>query len=179
MRGYCLPRNKTTFKRATIAASLCVLSPFLTMCSNHEDNVPQPSPSSVSPSLSQTSEPIAAPDIKGNDRDYVTVTANPQAAKKLEKVGSEAQDQWFIQTIRDSGYNSDEGSLLKLRDDVCRMISQKTTFRNISDNLSDRGLDEKEQGVVISSSLTSKCYKNSLKIKKDLLEKQTSQTLKD
>lgn len=160
-----------------VASILLISAPFLTMCS-HDDSSEQTSTTQVAPK-EVPKVPALPPEISDSPDNYIVIKPNTAAVQKLNKVGQEAKDQWFIDSVRKSGYDDSTENLLKLRDDVCSMVKNKTTFRNISDALSERGMNEQEQGTVISSSLTSKCQDGEVRIKKDLVKTPTPQSIKD
>ena len=159
--------NKT---KRIMALGVLLSSLSISACGNSDSGTQEQHDSSISQSSSVPEAPILAPEIKDDNSNYETFTADKDASKKLDKAGDKVKDEWFIKTVRESGYDDSTDRLLKTRDNVCNMINEKTTFRNISDALSEQGIPEKEQGSIISASMTSHCADKSIKIKKEVLE---------
>lgn len=117
-----------------------------------------------------------APDIKTGESGKIS--ANPQAVEKLDKLGGDGQDAWFISTVRDSGVSKKQmrdSSLLAARDKVCKAVTRGYTVNNIvSSVLSTYELTDKQNGVIIGASLTSGCPTKTVNVDAGLIQKKTN-----
>lgn len=87
--------------------------------------------------------------------EYTEANVNKHMSDKLESMGSQAQDDWFIENLIQSGVDIDEQDAFQVRDQVCSMIQSRRTAGEIGETL-DR-FTEEQAGVIIASSMISRC----------------------
>lgn len=160
--------KKSNYRRVSSLAGIFMASAVLASCSS--DETQQEESTLPVQEQVQESESVEAPTLEDDDARYNVMSPNKDAVEKLNKEDDEVKDKWYAETVRESGYEDSQSELISLREDVCKMLESDTTFRNISKELSNRGIEESQQGTIISASMTSKCQDETLKVRKDLLQ---------
>ena len=113
------------------------------------------------------SQDIPAPEIPSIATEKMqNLAVNEQSAKKLAEAGEEIQDKWFLDTIADARSTGlSDAAALKLRNNVCRKISESWTLGNIiSSAFAGYDLTEEQIGTIIGASITSHCPNNELSV---------------
>lgn len=133
-------------------------------CSDNDDSNDVPS----SPSLSAP-EVIEAPEITQGEA--TTVSVSPEALSTADSVDSEALDVWYVEQLNDAGVMGTTTKLDSLRDSVCGLLEQDATVENISRRMDTihSGLSEEQKGVVIASSMISRCQDTAVSVASSLV----------
>lgn len=144
-------------RKTSWIAAVCVgASLLLSSCSNTGDV----SEDVLTPTSTVDSAPAPEAPLLG-DNNGETVTADGDVAKKLKDLGSPAQDDWFIKTVRGKGVSEEKISdtiLLGVRGDVCSAVKRGYTLTNIvNGTLKPYDLSDEESGAIIGASLVSQC----------------------